>query len=221
MLNIAMVQVGNYLGRGAEYTAKLFDGVRRYMPKGVEYEAACFTDGSSPLPGGVIAKGVPAGVEGWWAKVAMFRPGAFRQGDRVLFFDLDTIICGDLTDIAAYNGRFAALHDFFHPQHLGSACMAWEAGTVDHIWSAWDAGGRPQFDQRGDQFWIETVTQDPDHWQDVLPGQFVSYKVDCWLQGKIPAGTRVIGFHGHPRPHECRATFIEDLWRRPLLGAAA
>lgn len=215
-LNVAMVQVANYLGRGAEYVEKLCDGIRRNMPKGVEYKLVCFTDGSSDLPSDVIAKGVPSGVEGWWAKLAMFKPDAFMPGERVLFFDLDTIILADLTDIASYAGKFAILRDFFHMEHMGSCVMAWEAGTADHIWTTWDASGRPSFDRRGDQWWIETMQPHVDYLQDMLPGQIASFKADCWMQGKIPDGARVLSFHGHPRNHECRARFVQELWNRPL-----
>jgi hypothetical protein len=46
-------------------------------------------------------------------------------------------------------------------------------------------------------------------WQDVLPGQVVSYKIHVQLDpkkgkhignGLVPAGTRVVCFHGQPRP---------------------
>lgn len=221
MLNIAAVQVGNYEKRGAEYVRKLFDGVRRHMPKGVDYRCVCFTDDPGTLPIGVIRKPVLPNIGGWWNKLQAFAPDAFDEGDRVLLFDLDTIILGDLSDIASYSGPMAMLTDPFFPEHLGSAAMAWEAGTQDDIWNAWDAGGRPSFDPRGDQFWIESMRPKADRLQTLYPRQFVSFKVDCWRQGGIPDDARVLLFHGHPRPHECRATFVENLWRREPQDIAA
>lgn len=222
MLYVVAVQNGNYLGRGAEYCAKLFHGVRQHMPKGVEYRMQCFTDGSCALPVSVFARSIPEGVTGWWAKLCMFRPDTFKPGDRVLYFDLDTITLDDLSGFANYAGKFAALRDVFFNQHMNSAVMGWEAGALDHIWTRWNEAGRPSFDQRGDQYWIETMQPEYDRWQDILPeNSIVSFKADCWLQGGIPDGAKVMIFHGMPRPHECRASFVEELWRREPQEVAA
>ena len=221
MLTIATVQVANYEKRGSEYLAKLYDGIRRYMPKDIPLRCVCFTDDARTLPPGVQAWDVPHGLTGWWNKLAMFRPGTFMDGERVLYFDLDTIPVDDLSDIAAYSGRFAILRDPYHPDHMGSSLMAWEAGNLDHIWTRWEDGGRPQFDPHGDQYWIETMQPEADYWQDMFPGQAVSFKTDCWLPAKIPDGARLIYFHGNPRPHQCQARYIKELWNRPPIGVDA
>ena len=142
---------------------------------------------------------IPAGIEGWWAKLCLFRPDTFPVGARVLFFDLDTLITGSLDDIAGYDGDFAALSDIYHPEHIGSGLMAWEVGKMDHIWERWDGCGRPQFHPRGDQGWIEACVSGCDRLQDKYPGQIVSFKKDC-IEG-VPDDARVVAFHGLPRPH--------------------
>lgn len=220
MLTVAMVQVGDYLGMGRRYVEKLVDGVRRHMPKGVEYRLACVSDGSSELPDSVAGIGAPY-VNGWWAKLALFMPGAFPAGERCLYFDLDVLPVGDLSDLAGYRGKFAMMADPVFPDRLNSSIMAWEAGTLNHIWELWDQGGRPQFDKRGDQAWIETMQPGADRWQTMLPGQVVSFKADCWLQGRIPRDARAVVFHGAPRPHETTAGYIQDIWNRPLLERTA
>lgn len=212
-LIIATVQVGNYERRGAEYLAKLYDGVGRYLP-GVDWRGVCLTDDPRTVPEGVEAIEPPPGLAGWWNKVALFKPGMFPAGSRVLYSDLDTIPVGNLTDMAAYDGPFAIMRDPYHPEHMGSSLMAWEAGELDHIWTRFDEGGAPQFDPRGDQRWIETVQPQADYWQDMLPGQIVSFKADCWSAGGIPDGARLVVFHGQPRPHQCQARYIKELWTR-------
>ena len=216
MLTIATVQVGNYEDRGAEYLAKLFDGIRRNMPRDIDYRCVCLTDDPGTLPADVEAIEPPSGIAGWWNKLALFKEDVFAPGERVLYFDLDTLIIGDLRDFARYSGTFAALSDPYHPQHIGSAVMAWEAGRLDHVWRIWHGAGRPQFDRNGDQRFIESMQPTVDRWQERFPGQVVSYKVDCWKQGRIPEGVRVLCFHGHPRPHECGASFIKELWNADL-----
>lgn len=212
MLNVAAVQTGNFCNRGTEYVTKLFDGVRKHMPAGVEWRAVCLTDDPSTIPEGIAARLVEPGINGWWNKLCLFKSGMFTPGERVLFFDLDTIICGDLSDIAAYRGKFGTLKDWLDYCRIASAMMAWEAGTADYIWAKWDEAGRPQFDPRGDQNWIGQMVSELDYLPDLFPGQMVSFKKDCWLQGRIPPDARVLLFHGHPRPHECAASFVRELW---------
>lgn len=215
-ITVATVQTGNYCGRGKEYVAKLIDGVRRNMPKDIVLSCVCITDDAKTLPPGVLAKDVTFGPPSWWQKLLLFKPGMFAPGTRVLYFDLDTIILGDLRDFAEYRGDFACIKDPFQNHAFSSALMAWEAGKYDHVWTMWDQAGRPQFDPRGDQQWIGQMVPEKDEWQTILPGQLVSFKKDCWLQGFIPKEARVLFFHGNPRPHSCRAADVMALWDRPL-----
>jgi hypothetical protein len=210
MLNLVAVQVGNYCDRGSEYARNLFDGLWRNL-RGVDYRAYCISDDPTTLPNHVERIKPQEGVSGWWHKIALFKPGQFRG--RCLYLDLDTLILGDLTQLAAYSGPFAALRDPYFPQHLNSAMMAWEAGAMDHIWTRWEAGGKPQFDRRGDQFWIETMQPDVDYWQEMFPGQIVSFKAHCRKLGKIPDDARICLFHGKPRPHEVEDAWIAKRWR--------
>ena len=51
----------------------------------------------------------------------------------------------------------------------------------------------------GDQRVIERVMAGrATFWDDVVPGQVVSYKVHC--RAGVPAGARVVCFHGRPKP---------------------
>lgn len=211
-LTFATVQVGNYLGRGREYATKLLAGVRRHMPAGIELRRVCFTDDASTVPEGVDPIAVPAGIAGWWNKLAMFRPGAFKPGERVLFSDLDTIVVGSLVDIASYSGPFATLRDIYRPTHMGSGLMAWEAGRLDHLWTVWDSAGRPSTNPGGDQQWIELMQSGADYWQDMLPGQVASFKRDARPLGRVPDGARVLVYHGQPRPHEPGEAWAQELW---------
>jgi hypothetical protein len=200
MFNVVAVHVGNYCGRGKEYVERLFQGVRENLP--IVHKRWCITDNPAALPEGSTPIPADFNVSGWWGKIALFRPDVFPKGERVLYFDLDTMIVGNLEALAAYRGRFAMARDFYFPHNRSSAIMAWEAGTLDHIWRVWDRCGRPQFQIGGDQEWIEAIEPNADFIQDVLPGQVVGYKVDCRENGFAPKGTRVVAFHGNPRPHE-------------------
>lgn len=184
MLNIVMVNAWNYLERGDEYVHKLKMGVSRNL--------------SVPHTFHVITEAdLPQGVVGWWSKIEMFRPGRFKG--RCLFFDLDTVIVGSLDEITAYDGEFAMVSDWFHPDLKTSSVMAWDADKAGSIYELWERAGRPQFHLRGDGGFIESVMPGADCLQDKFPGQLVSFKASCG--NGIPDGARVVAFHGLPRPH--------------------
>lgn len=199
MINVVCVHVGDYCGRGTEYVQRFFDGIEKHL--GQNYRPWCITDYEKPLPSYVLPIFADPGIKSWWAKIALFRPdNGLPKGERVLYFDLDTVITGDLSDIANYRGKFAMLRDFYFKGNLNSGLMAWEAGTLDHLWRVWDRCGRPQFHPGGDQAWIEEIQETADLWQDFIPNQIFSWKTEC--QDGVPENARVVCFHGKPRPHE-------------------
>ena len=124
MLNIVCVNNNNYLGRGDEYVKRLREGIAKNCT--IPYKF-CEFHGEE---------------EGWWAKLELFK--AFPKGERVLYFDLDTVITGNIDDIASYSGDFIALTDFYHPRNIGSGVMAWEAGKEDKIYDKWVELGKPK-----------------------------------------------------------------------------
>lgn len=199
-----------------EYVSILFDMVSRCMPEGMPYRQVCLTDQPETFEN-VTNLALPDGVHGWWAKLALFKPGMFDPGERVLYFDLDTVLVGMLDDILGYDGPFASLCDVYRPNGLQSSVLMWRAGEADFIWTLWERAGRPEVDG-GDQAWIEQAVKMTsagdlqfDRFQDLYPGQFVSYKVDC-LSGP-PADARVVFFHGDIKPHEFVSGWVADFWK--------
>ena len=193
---VCCVNVGNYLGRGAEYVEKLRDMV--YRNSTLPYTFKVFEDGDVQ------------GLKGWDAKIALFHPDAFPAGERVVFFDLDTLIIGDVDNLLSYRGDFAVLRDFWRPHGYGPAVMLWKAGKADWIWKKYNRNGRPHL-TRGDQELLEIVLKNPVILQDEFPDLFVSYKTHC--HPYPPQGASVICFHGEPRPHECTQKWVQDAWK--------
>jgi uncharacterized Rossmann fold enzyme len=214
MLNVAAVCVGT--AYSPLYVETLYSSIRRNLAAGLRGRFIVFTDHPASFKdmGGVQTQLVPEGLEGWWAKFGLFTPYAFRKGERVLYFDLDTVITGPLDAIAAYDGPFAILRDAYRPNGLQSSVMAWQAGNwTQQFWDEWNRFGRPKFDG-GDQamieYSLEGTAQKFDIWQDLMPGVFRSYKVEC--QRKVPKGTSVVFFHGFPRPHQAGG-WVKDAWK--------
>jgi len=213
MIAVAAVSVGNYLGQGRLYVDNLFKAVSRHLS--MPWRGVCLTDDPSSLPEGIEPLAPPAMPPSWWHKLGLHQPGLFAPGERVVFLDLDTLILGSMDDIASYRGKFAIMSDVFHPEHCQSAVMCWEAGTTDHIWTIWDRGGRPSFDRRGDQAWVEQMMPGADRLQSLFPGQIVSYKADCFLRGR-PDDARLCVFHGQPRIHDVDTPWVREAWNGSL-----
>ena len=138
--------------------------------------------------------------------------------NRIVVFDLDTVIVGSLEDIFNYDGRFTT--------------RAWFKGINKGIWLS---GGDMLSFRPFQTAWIwERYIQDPqkviefsggreryvyrqwcteiDYWQSVVPGQVVSYKNHIQRTGKLPVGARIVSVHGDPRPHTIRQQWIKEHW---------
>jgi hypothetical protein len=216
MLQAVCVNWRNYQGRGVDYVNRLFASLSRHLST-VAGKFTVFTDAADEKYHQAInVELLPEGLEGWWNKLALFAPGMFDPGDRIVYFDLDTLVIGDMDEIVRYDGNFAALQDFYRPDGLQSSVMMWRAGWGAPIWNEWCRQGRPDW-PGGDQAWIEHIVGDgADVLQDIFPGKFVSYKKDC--VPFPPESSSVVVFHGEPRPHNCGRPWVEAMWTESDTG---
>lgn len=154
---------------------------------------------------------------GWWSKMELFRPDL--SGD-LLYFDLDTVIVGDLSELASL-GRTTLLSDFYYPERPASGLMYLAESDRAKVWAAWIADPKEAMRKcmrHGDQQFIGEVLHDAQRFQDVLPGRVVSYKVHVAKglnkrsigNGNVPAGASVVCFHGRPRPWHLKAEWVPD-----------
>lgn len=177
----------------ASWVARLRDGVRRHLH--LDYMFACLSDVDAPCR-------VPLehNWDGWWSKIELFRhPGP------ILYFDLDTVIVGDITNIAvqAHSVNFYMLRDFYATDHCGSGVMGWGTSRPRSIYDSF-AGDAERLmkvsrDRMGDQAFIEESfgVENISRWQDKVGDQIVSYKVHC--RNGIPPNARVVCLHGYPK----------------------
>ncbi len=180
-----------------EHVDRLWDGVSENFPG---HSFFCLTDMD------VCCESVPLkyGWPGWWSKMELFRPDL--EGD-FLYFDLDTIVLGDIPDFAGLT-RLTVLSDFHVPDRVASGVMFIPQVDRAFVWNAWmkDATGHMRRQGgRGDQGFLQDLWGGaPERFQDRLPGQIVSYKVHVQANDKVPDDARVMCFHGRPRPWETR-----------------
>lgn len=180
------------LRSGGEYRVEHADRLRQQcavFAPGVPFR--CLTEGD----------GLVSDWPGWWAKIE-----AFRVPGPVLYTDLDTTVRAPLAPLlaAAEQHDFIALRDFNPGQRqMGSGLMAWR-GDMSHLVREFERDPAEHMARCtvprwwGDQGFIEPLTPGRAYWQDVLPGAVVSFKKHC--AAGVPAGARVVCFHGKPRP---------------------
>lgn len=165
----------------AEYVKRLKDCVDKHLNG---HNFVCLSDVDVPCERIPLSRS----WGGWWSKIELF-----RLKGKVLYFDLDTVIKGDLAEIAEYPHQFTMLTDFYFPELLASGVMAWD-GDYSHIYREFDIDA--DHPGRGDQGYIATKVK-PERFQDLFPEQFVSRK----RPKKRNDNERVVCFHGDPRPH--------------------
>ncbi len=149
---------------------------------------------------------------GWWHKYEVFAP---QIHGTVLYMDIDTVITGSLSDVVAVD-KLTLLRDFYRngkrlKEGLQASLMLLPEEDRAEIWEDWmrhPNAHMQRLGHKGDQPMLEEhYMARAQRWQDVVPGQIVSWKVDCgggnaFSKPVIPADARVIIFHGQPRPFD-------------------
>lgn len=195
----------------AECVERLHAGVTKHLP--IDHRFVCLSDVPVPCQRIPLRYGWPK----WWAKMQAFHPDI--TGD-VLYLDLDTVVVGDLSDIASV-GRLTMLTDFYWPERPASGLMYLTEADRAKVWGAWmhgpvghmqRCGSGPRGDLGDQKFLGPILGPQAARFQDLLPGQVVSYKVHVRKaqkpresgNGQVPPGARLVCFHGKPRPRDVK-----------------
>lgn len=210
MLTVACVWTGDKYG--PEYVERLAAMVARWLP--MRYEFVCITDRLERVPG--VDRHIETKLPGWWAKMELFNP-AVRPRGRVLYFDLDTVICADLSPLIMIGCKFGICENFTklagHNSwncNYGSCVMSLADGFGASIWEHFIRSRMEDF-PRGDQQAIEAFYPGAQYLQDLLqPGYFVGYRD---LTATKPPGAAVIVFAGSHKPHNSPHQWIKDAWQ--------
>lgn len=157
----------------------------------------------------------------WWAKMELFRPDLLPNTESILYFDLDTVICGDISTLLRCRCSFAGLADFYKPTFLGSGVLLFNPKENEVLWDrmnlVWPECISKSSIWRGDQDLIQdTLLEQGRHWvslQNRVPG-IVSFKKH--IRGKGMTGKeKVVCFHGKPRPADIAPEeLISKYWRQ-------
>jgi len=157
-------------------------------------------------------------LQGWWQKIYLFKEGN-KLNERVVYFDLDTVITGNIDWLMKYRGAFMGIENLGVNNHkyedvtqykgvLQSGVMAWNFPRMTTVWTTFDL---PQnkanilANCRGDGEFLHALfkanNKQPKFIQHRWPGKLRSYKYECYENG-LPEGTSIVCFHGEPSPYQ-------------------
>lgn len=213
----------------------------------------CLTDDASGIEAPAEAYPIPlAGLpperarNGGWPKLAVFRAGLHGIEGPALFLDLDVLVVGALDPLFEHDPerRLLIIRDWLpRGQRLyrrrgrigNSSVFRFAAGGQTQILARFEADPESAFSSfRNEQRFLTAHAEDLAWWPEAWCR---SYKRHCrapfplspLLRPRVPAGARVVAFHGWPKPHDLAdpgtpapssarparpVRWVTDYWRR-------
>lgn len=198
------------------YVNALANGLRKHST--LDYEIVCLTDDPTGFNEN-IDRVIPFkhSFPKWWGKLELFRPDLFEDR-KVFFFDLDTIIVDNIDHILDFDIEFSGLRDFYTMNSLGSGLLAWTPSPRIHkMYTEFLPNAQRIIDTYsvGDQRWLDETKPSIIYLQDTFPNDIVSYKKHCLKAHNnvnIPKNSKIVCFHGVPKPHEITNPVIKMHW---------
>jgi hypothetical protein len=192
-----MTTILTVLRAGKDFAPKHVQWLARQVP-----DLRCLSD--QPVTG-VPTHALRRTWPGWWAKMEAFDVDMI-PGD-VLLMDLDTVVF----DLPAMPGQTTVLPDFYRPALMGSGVMFLTEADRSRCFDAFARDPKRHMRECttrakwGDQgFLAQHIGQAPRWGAEVR-----SFKVHC--RSGVPAGTKVVCFHGQPRPWDSGAEWVPSL----------
>lgn len=190
---------------GGEYGPEHVEALRDSIFKHNGFiKIVCLTDYAEEIDG-VECRGLLNDYPRWWPKLELF--DEFKK-EPVIYFDLDTVITGPIDDLWRY--KLTMLKDVNNLSSFGSGIMAW-AGDYSYLYEDFKKNAANYMREYtttrkwGDQGFIRDFLKETPASFDF--GPVLSYKKHC-VNG-VPPGTKVVYFHGKPRPWQVELKYLD------------
>jgi hypothetical protein len=225
---------------GPEYVNRLYGMVRRHLTG--EFRFVCLTDDASgvraevtclPLPSLELAPGADRG----WPKLTTFKADLHGLSGRALFMDLDIVIVDRIDAFFEQPGDFLIIHDWKRPWRVtgNSSVYRFQIGAHADILQRFvqhQDSVRKRY--RNEQEFLSHALHEQGKLAYWPRGWCRSFKYHCiprwpasrWQAPAIPAGARILIFHGEINPPDALvgghnrhgrafkpAPWIADLWQ--------
>ena len=203
------------------YVQRLFNMLGRSFSR--PFRLTCFSDRKRDVSNEILQVDISGmGITGPFNKLVLYNREVFPY-DEALFMDVTLVIKDDIAPLVGFakclNKDLVAIRDWRRP--VMNSCVQWitKSDTLNQVWEVYKSGRYPEFRTKGDQFFTYSTLFTLDllgrigYFPD---GAIQSYKVlreanreSLQIFKELWAQTKVVKFHGTPRPHE-----IVDPWLR-------
>lgn len=240
--NVICIKWGSSSYYSAKHVNNLFRSVVENTKYGINFY--CFTNNTEGLDGAIVTRALPAlknldrvGCNIYQKEVGLCDDNlSGLGGQRVLYFDLDTLAVGNLDSFFELpkDDEFYIIKDWDHRNgRIGQAsCYSWVVGTLGYI--------KSYFEEFYDEVYrnFGTASQEylsykviekygklnfwPEPWcrsfkLHCLPNPLIPL-VRRFRMAKIPAGARIICFHGRPKADDAmKGLWPEKSWYKRIL----
>lgn len=217
------VAIACVLKTGGDFTISDVARLKSLVDKNVTvpYNFYCLTDYKGVIGCNVIP--LECDYKGWWSKIELFRVNLFEE-ERVVYFDLDTVIVDNIDEVLIQDYSFIGLRPF-NPvkakmkDYAASGILGFRNTGLSFIYEEFKYK-RYTKKYYGDQDYMSDALLSKGikfvYWQDIVPGIY-SYKrhiSNRSINSFVDA--RVVCFHGRPRPKE-----VSQRWLNKLSDAKA
>lgn len=204
------------------YVNRLRNMVGRHLS--APHVFACLTEDPAGLDAGIAVVPLPAGFEGYWNKISLFRDDLFERGRVMLYLDLDVVVVGPLDFMLDGPPGFRISRNLGVKAGYNSSVMRIPAGELAFVHERFAARAKEIVSSGryvGDQDWIYEQVPGAAFFPD---GKIVSYKKDLashvfplakkldlkyrWIRAphamtvEPPPNASVVVFHGKPDPED-------------------
>ena len=218
------------------YVERLESMLRRHLSPEVKLHVYTESDRDVPdhmIKHSLIEWDIKKPRRGWWYKLQLFNPEHFSGS--MLYFDLDTVITGNIDWIWQLKSRyFWAVRDFkylWKPKYYGAntSVMWWDVPAFSYVWNSTKNRNLDDLVRRyhGDQDFVTDMI--PQEQRRCFDTEWVkSWRWQCLDGGydfhqrrhiapgsgtKITPDTSVLVFHGSPKPSEIQDRTVAEHWR--------
>lgn len=201
----------------SEWVNKLFSMIKRNCTcKNIGF--CCLTDNPKGLRKDIQAIPIehnPA-LHGWWAKIKLFNPDLpFRNGQRLIYSDLDNLIVSNIDEIVQFPAKFALTSitaPNFKPKGVitcyNSSFMAWNHGEKSEIYTEFNNSVPTKL--RSDQDWMAYILGKN---ETVMPSNWFQRLGLCSEKG--PEQTTKVVFCIKPKNHIAakEIEWVRKIWQ--------
>lgn len=194
-----------------EYVTKLYNGIKRNIT--YLFDFICLTD-LDPWEADYIIYPLKNNWIKWWSKIEMF-----NFTGPVITMDLDTVIVNDINPLidlcySLKENQFSLLRKFIKTHLMQTGVMMWN-GNWKEIYNMFNYKEARKLYYGDDQYTYQTLLNlnaELVPIQDHINGLY-SYKRHVLKnKEKLPDDTRIVIFHGNPRPHQISNEWMKKYW---------